>query len=359
MESFGSNHYVPILFTKAGERDALKEIADDRKSFFTPLFVVHPVDWDFDLDQPKKSIDEHLKKLPAELAKCWPSRAAFVDVLHLDEQTMSDGSHPLEWIVNEAAKVDCQLVPVFSPSRTDACIQAVANLISTGRTTDVCLRLEAEHWPVPPQDNEIDMLLARVGADKSDTHLVIDLRDGTGAASRFALGTALRSLVSPTEWKTLTVTATAMPQTPPSGQGLHEIPRQEWLNYQSLVETGGYGVRVPTYGDYAIGHPDLLDDINPRMLQISAKLKYTCSEQWLVARGALFKGTGGRSEGGEAIRPAARAISAHNDFALGHCRGEDWITAAAAQGPTGSPRTWITVGTSHHVQKVLDQIGLN
>ena len=40
---FGPNHYVPVLFTKAGERDALSEIGDvqkdslNRYSSFTPL----------------------------------------------------------------------------------------------------------------------------------------------------------------------------------------------------------------------------------------------------------------------------------------------------------------------------------
>lgn len=71
MDAFDSTHYVPVLFTKAGERDALKAIGDVPKTAFTPLLVVHPISWDFDKDAPEKNIDQHLAKLPTELAKTW------------------------------------------------------------------------------------------------------------------------------------------------------------------------------------------------------------------------------------------------------------------------------------------------
>ncbi|AKC38117.1 Uncharacterised protein [Mycolicibacterium phlei] len=356
MDMFGPNHYVPVLLTKAGERDALAEIDDARKSQFAPLFVVHPIDWDFDLDQPKKTVDEHLSKLPTALLAAWGKHDAFVDVLHIDQQIMADGRHPLEWIVAEAATIGLPLVPVISPSRSEGCIEAARNLLTAGSCTDLCLRLEAEHWPVPPQSEEIDALIAAIGTERSAVHLVIDLRDDTAAPSRFALTAALQSLIAPGEWKTLTVTATSTPKAPPPNRGLHEYLRQEWVNYRDLVVNARYGDRQPTYGDYGIAHPDPFEEINPRFLQIAAKLKYTCDEKWLVGKGELFKATGGRSAGGEAIRAVARAISVHNEFTTGHCGSEDWILAAASDGPVGNPQTWVKVGTRHHLLRVLDQI---
>lgn len=353
MESFGPDHYVPVLFTKAGERDAVGVIDDHQKDAFTPLWVVHPIDWDFELDQPKKSIDDHLVKLPADLDKVW-ERPAFIDTLHVEDETMADGRHPLEWIVATAADNGRQLVPVVAPERPSEARDAVRNLLASGITSDVCLRLGIEYWS---DEQQIDDLLTGIGAARADTHLVLDLRGDAGPASRLALSSTLRALPSATEWKTLTVTATAMPQTPPAGHGIHEIPRQEWINYRAIVDGGSFGERQPTFGDYAIAYPDPFDDVDPRVLQISAKLKYTCDEKWLLGRGGLFKGTGGRGGGGESIRPAAAAISSHSEFALPHCTGEDWIVAAAETGPTGSPRTWVRVGTAHHLLRVLGQIG--
>jgi hypothetical protein len=201
-------------------------------------------------------------------------------------------------------------------------------------------------------------LLDDIGVERSSVHLVLDLRAETARSALFALTTGLRTLATPAEWKTLTVTATAIPQTAPEGRGIHELTRQEWLNYQDMVHNNRFGERQPTFGDYGIAHPDPLADIDPRMLQISAKLKYTSDDKWLLGRGGLFKGTAGRSGGGEEIRPVARAISARDEFTQGHCGAEEWIVAAADNGPTGAPRTWVKIGTWHHLLRVLDQMSL-
>lgn len=353
MESFGSNHYVPVLFTKAGERDALGDVDDHQKRAFTPLFVVHPIDWDFEVNQPKKTIDDHLDKLPDNLDKVW-EHPAFIDTLHVEDETMADGRDPLEWIVARAAENGRQFIPVIAPERRREALDAARNLLASGITSDVCLRLGIENWG---DEQQIDDLLTAVGVGRAETHLVLDLRGDAGPASRLALSGTLRGLPSPNEWKTLTVAATAMPQAPPSGHGVHEIPRQEWINYRAIVDGGSFGERQPTFGDYAIAYPDPFDDVDPRVLQISAKLKYTCDDKWLLGRGGLFKGTGGRGGGGESIRPVAAAISSHPEFAIPHCTGEDWIVAAAGTGPTGAPRTWVRVGTAHHILRVLGQIG--
>lgn len=123
----------------------------------------------------------------------------------------------------------------------------------------------------------------------------------------------------------------------PAGRPRHpRDSRQEWLNYRAIVAGGSFGERQPTFGDYAIAYPDPFDDVDPRFMQISAKFKYTCDDKWLLGRGGLFKGTGGRGGGGDSIRPVASAISAHPDFAMPHCTGEDWLLAAAGTGPTGN-----------------------
>lgn len=358
MDAFGSGHYVPILFTKAGERDALKSISEATKAGFTPLLVVHPIGWDFEKDAPEKTIDQHLAKLPADLVKSWGTRPAFVDGYHVQSETMSDGQHPLEWLVAQAAASDLELVPAVSPDHEPSYIDAVRRLVASSVVHEVCLRLPVAHWPVPPTDVMIDRLLAGLGIKRGSVHLVLDLRDQTQSAASFALTKGLQNLAHPAEWKTLTVTATGMTKLVPDGRGLHAIERGEWHNYVAMVNGGQFGVRRPTFGDYAISHPDPFADIDPRVLQISAKLKYTTDDTWLVVRGGLFKGNVGRGGGGEEIRPVARELVAHAEFTPNHCGAEQWIRAAAGTGPTGAPRTWVKIGTWHHLLRALDQISL-
>ena len=356
MDAFDSTHYVPVLFTKAGERDALKAIGDVPKTAFTPLLVVHPISWDFDKDAPEKNIDQHLAKLPTELAKTWGERPAFVDAVHIESEVMQDGSHPLEWLIETAAQEGLELVPVVSPDHSAEYLAAARRVLARSSSPEVCLRLPVAHWPVPPADTAIETLLNDLGVGRDASHLVLDLRDQTQPAAAFAVTNALQSLLRPTDWKTLTVAATAMTQLVPNGRGVHQIERAEWRNYVQLIRGGQFGHRPPTFGDYAISHPDPFADVDPRVLQISAKLKYTADDDWLVARGGLFKGNAGRSGGGVEIRAVARELVARGEFTAGHCGAEDWIVAAAGSGPTGAPRTWVKIGTWHHVLRVLNQI---
>jgi Beta protein len=93
------------------------------------------------------------------------------------------------------------------------------------------------------------------------------------------------------------------------------IPRSDWRLYSEVAaEAATTGQRVPTYGDYAVAHPDPTLTVNPRFLNISASLRYTSDDHWLVAKGAeLFKGCGGGA-GGEAIRPAAQMLVQDEEF---------------------------------------------
>lgn len=358
VEAFSDHHYVPVLFTKAGERDALDALDATTKDSFTPLFTIHPIGWDFDNDCPAKTIDQHLMNLPRELAKVWGNRPAFIDGVYVENESMSDGSHPIEWMVRTARSEGLELVPVVSPGNSSDYQAAVARIVKADDVSEVCLRLQVSDWPIPPMDISIDAFLNSLGATRATCHLVLDLRAEVGASATFAVQNALPNLPNVASWKTLTVIATGMPEQLPQGRGVHVLPRSEWTSYLATVTGRKYGSRRPTYGDYVISHPDPLADIDPRFLQISAKLKYTVDDSWLMARGGLFKANGGKSGGGAEIRPVARALVADPRFTRSHCDGETWIVAAAGTGSTGGPRTWVKVGTMHHIQLVVDQIAL-
>jgi hypothetical protein len=356
VEGFSDHHYVPVMFTKAGERDALKTLADARKDVITPLFTIHPIGWDFDKDAPEKTIDAHLAKLPGDLAQTWGKRPAFLDGVHVENERMDDGSHPIEWMIKEARNEGLELVPVVSPDHSSDYKVAVSRIVTADDASEVCLRLRVSDWPVPPTDSAIDSFLSSIGASRASAHLVLDLRAEAGQAAAFSAENAISAFPGVSDWKTLTLVSTAMPEQAPSGRGVHVVSRHEWTNYLTLVGRQSAGARRPTFGDYVISHPDPFADIDPRVLQISAKLKYTIDDAWLIARGGLFKANGGKSGGGAEIRPVARDLVAHSKFVSGHCAGESWIVDAAATGATGAPRTWVKVGTLHHIQLVADQI---
>jgi T4 beta protein len=103
---FDHKHYVAILKGRAGEFRALREMADARTDF-TPMIDVPPFDWDFVKEQNKKSVDEHLRRLPGAIAKCWGvGRSIFIDLYMIqDVDRTQDGRHPLAAVFDALRKL--------------------------------------------------------------------------------------------------------------------------------------------------------------------------------------------------------------------------------------------------------------
>ena len=119
--TFDHRAYVPILLTKRGERSAIRDLDPAQRPRMTPLFAVSPVDWNFDLDEPSKTVDQHVRGLGRELATCWGTEPAFVDLRFFDDGAlMADGSRPLVWLIDEGNQHGARLIPVVSIGRSSA-----------------------------------------------------------------------------------------------------------------------------------------------------------------------------------------------------------------------------------------------
>lgn len=355
--TFDHRHYVPILLTKRGERSALRDLIAADKTRMTPLFVVAPVDWNFDTDEPSKTIDGHLRSLGSDLANCWRSQSAYVDLQFIDDAArMADGSHPLAWLTAEGNRAGAQLVPAVSLRRDPAYIQAAAGVIARDQR-GVCIRLGSADWPSGIGPGPLTGLLDQLAVVPSDVDLVLDLAEQVAGAPELSVTAARNELsVLPHlhDWRSVTIAGTGIPRALTDiARGLTVIERLEWTAYEALL-AGPPLPRTPTFGDYAIAHPDPIVDVDPRLMSISASIRYTIDDEWLIAKGELFKGSGGSGRGGEAIRLPAQAIVSDSRFAgTGHCAGDEWLAnTASGNGTGGNPEAWRRVGTVHHLTHV-------
>jgi Beta protein len=97
--SITPQHYVPLLRWRMGEYQALQKLDDAPKAAIVPLLEVLPPDFDFELRQPKKDVDEQLKSFGNQLKKRWGARPALLDGAQLSPETrMRDGRHPMTYL---------------------------------------------------------------------------------------------------------------------------------------------------------------------------------------------------------------------------------------------------------------------
>jgi len=355
MITFDHHHYVPILLAKRGELQALKLLADGYTSSMTPIFVVQPLPWDYEGDTRRCSVQDHIAKVPTNLREAWGDRPAFIDMGELPDDPVEGGIHPLEWVTAAAATLGLELVPVVRPTSSVAYIDAVRRVVQRFGS-EICLRLPIAAWPAVAGNAPYTQVLEAVGVASSDTHLVLDLGEDLGVAASAIAATQVRSIGALGAWRTLTVAGTSMMSTAPAGSGVHVVAREEWAMYRSLI--AARPVQIPAFGDYGIVGRGDQPDIDPRMMSISAKLRYTTDIEFLIAKGKdLYKGMGGRSHGSEAVPPAAVMLHSHPGFRTAHCEYECWIASVASlRTGGGSPGTWLKFGTLHHLQTAVEQV---
>src|SRR5215471_17663830 len=132
----------------------------------------------------------------------------------------------------------------------------------------------------------------------------------------------------------------------------HEfVPREEWIAWRDHLYARRDRVpRLPTFSDCAIQHPSGVEGFDPRTMQVSASIRYTWSDDWLLIKGESTRFTRPSAQFPDL---ATRLVYGHlqSHFAgPSHCQGCASMKAAADGAPKfGSAETWRRLGTIHHI----------
>lgn len=357
---FADDHYVPILKGRAAEFDALKEAPERERLGLTPLIEVVPVQWDYAEERPTKTLDAHLDGVVQKLANSWGhERRAFVDLGHLPADARDEGSaHPVRRVLRAGRLADggaLRLVPVLSLASDDDFRAAIRD---EHDGAGAVLRVTSSDLAGSDAAASIAETLDALGLRPEDVDLLVDLGALKGDDDAFNLIAAVGVLAFVPDaegWRTLTVAGSSFPDdlsgVSPSSE--ERFPRAEWTMWESLRGRGDV-VRKPTFADYAIASPGLPPGIDPRFLRISAQLRYSTPEDWLV-----FKERNIRDHGSEQFIDICKRLVKRDEFrGAAFSWGDAYIAARADGSETtpGNPMMWRKVGTSHHIATVIDQI---
>jgi hypothetical protein len=154
-------------------------------------------------------------------------------------------------------------------------------------------------------------------------------------------------------WRTLTIAGTSYPQSVAGIASPYQlVPRLEWQAYRSFVATLGSETRIPTFGDYGVAHPDLVE-LDMRMVKPFAKLRYTIDDNWHIARGTPV-----RTHGFAQYQQMCATLVALPYFSGAAYSAADAYIADCAAGAvtTGNLSTWVWVSTNRHLTKVVDDL---
>ena len=344
--------YVPCLWWKRGEQQALRDLAPATKPRVFPLIQVPPIPIDWDSGSPTKTLDNHIDKVPDQVFKYWGTAPIAVDAEEGLDPTdrMATTQHPAEWLFDEFRIRNCAAVPVIS-STSDAALESAVRRICSVDRRGAVLRVDVDTFYGPTLAADIAAKLAAIGLAAADVDLVIDLGDVAGApvsGSAAAVNSTWPALPHVGVWRTTTLLLAAFPASLAGiPRGVSRKPRTDWAVYQACSSTGA------RFGDYAISNPELIE-VDPRLMRQSASVRYTGGSEWLVV-----KGKGVRKVGWSQTTGLCQQLMAEPEYCgPPFSTGDQFIAdVAAGLGGPGNATTWRQVATNHHIELVVYQVG--
>jgi hypothetical protein len=357
----GAGHYVAALQSLPGELAALTHASDQTWAHLTPLIQLRGPKTPRRTAFRQEAVRDWVRKVAAAVGE----RPLFLDTLRLaptHATATKDGEFPLLSVIYAAArKRQLAFVPVLKlngPSSGIGLIRDAA--LADGR--GVALRYRLLSLALPggrTPEAVIKEKLAAVEVDFVGSDLLIDLGFLSEDAEVHAEDVAplVDELVAVGEWRSVVLLGTSMPSSLGGGvvqEGtIGRLPRREWDLWVALK--GSAMVRLPTFGDYAIQHPDPPlegDESGPGQ---RANIRYTTDEVTLVPRavGAVVQ------EGREQYRDLCCQIVEQPEYAGPDFTWGDGLIAACAYGidEPGWQNHWRGAGTSHHLRHAVEQLG--
>lgn len=353
---FNHRHYVPCLRWKQGEYKAMSLLSSAASNLITPLIEVPEKGYDFETKADKKTIEAHLALFPKRVATHWKKRSCFVDLIHIAAtERLKPAIHPVTHVFNELEAFGCVAIPVTAPGR-DTAYQRAVHQTPARKKRGMAVRLTIEEAARPTLRTALQTLLGSENQPEN-CDLILDLRaPNYTPLPAFAklLVAIITRLPDLARWRTFTVIGTSFP--PHMGEiqtNLEVIPRNEWALYKLVaVALAKAGVRIPTFGDYAINYPDMLPK-DMRLLKPSATIRYAIDDAWLIVKGRNV-----RDHKFGQYRALAKSVVGHASF-LGttFSSGGKYISGCAnGTESTGNLSTWRWVGTNHHLEKVVQDL---
>jgi hypothetical protein len=343
-------HYMPILKGKKGEFDALSHIPAQIKRHITPLIEV----------PPKKANEGGLHKIATTLRDKWGSDEKIIfDLNHIHpDKTLNNGTHVMKFFFDCLYSSSVRAIPTTDLTRGwNKNILTVISNISNA----ICLRL---FWDdlvsVDELNNNIQKLLNEMHKEKSDVHLLIDLRavyenENLNNKARVVIE-SINGLHGLYQYKSITVASSGFPDSLgfiKRGE-TKRIKRLGFYLWENIINNSKEPKMRPSFGDYGIVNPDNWIEHDVRYTP-AAKIRHALEYEWIVLKGGSLKDHPRKYK---QYYDMSHILSNMTDFrGAGFSWGSRYISERArGSGGTGNLTKWIEADTNHHITTTVKQL---
>lgn len=355
--NLSKNCYVPSLRWRQAERQALWRLRPEVKDRVVPLITIPPVEFDFELWEPKKSVHEHVHPFVDRFKAKWGQRPAWLALdTTIAEQAMDNGSHIYDYILDGLRSHGAYLVPAVTPIAATGTLAAVRRSIEAD-DNGIAIMLRLEDLMAGNPQETINTFAYHLDVPLKDVDLLLDLTEPNFEpydAFAAGLSAALTRLGDLHELRNFALIATAIPETfSKVARGTDRITRHDWLFYKRLLETLPTTIRQPNFGDHTIVHPKFVAK-DMRKIKAAGKVVYATKDAWVTRKGGAFR------DKPEQMYDHCAEITVDTAFAYRGSTfsyGDDYIAKCATKAESSSTLSrWKDVGINHHITTVVDDL---
>lgn len=352
--------YSPALKAKMGELLALEELTPEVKNQVLPLLEVPGIDWDYNTDQPAKPLQKHLESVISSIEKRWtlPFFIDFSSSLQVSAaEKETDALTAFDAIAKDRIK---NYIPVIDFDRsTLATYRETLQIIHNRSDSGICLRIKYADLEDVVEESVFEEFISSLAIPMSDIDLILDFGSINSYESDKTLYLATRlvlsSIPSLQSWRNIIILSSSFPFTLSSvdKNSRQKMPRREWLSWKKLYEKKERIARLPIFGDYSISHPELVE-IDPRVMNMSAAIRYSTPIDWLILKGESVK-----IKGFAQFPQLSEFLTSLPEFSGASFSAGDSEIAKYADGSnpkTGNATTWRKIGNNHHFTLVVNEI---
>lgn len=283
------------------------------------------------------------------ISKAVATSWGIADRIFVDAQIF--GNDSADSLMTGIARAGVRIVPVTSLDK-DTNFQRVIARVGKDAGFGTCFRLASSALVEDGAVQRLEDLLNELSITPEDVDFITDFGEVPRASIREAVILA-QSVVSVIpwldRWKSLTIAWSAFPKSLSDlkRNSIKPFPRSEWQAWNALRKTAPS--RIPSFGDYAINHPRRED--TEVKFRPAPNLRYTTPTDYLIFRGQ-------KSAGSEQQRTICQKLMEMSEFQGADFSAGDSFISKCAAGETGpgSPTTWRSVGTNHHLAVVTEQL---
>jgi hypothetical protein len=351
--------YVPVLSGKEGEYGALQALDLETRRKIMPLIDVPDVPYDWENDRPAKLLEEHVRGVADRIADAWGGEFPFfLDFPLLREVNPAwEDPRPLQGVLSRCQERGLRLIPVVARVSQPSYLSiASAHAVASGH--GAALRLFVSDFDDEVDlDTEVDRVLHALRLGPADIDLIVDLEEIKGDVPRTTL--IVRSLAPllphRADWRRVILAAASFPQdlSELEAESVRNLERVEWSLWRRLQQRPDRMLRPNMlFGDYAIAHPEPRE-MDPRMMRMSASIRYTTRDSWLIVKGRNV-----RQWGFDQYYSLCEVLVQQPTYSGPTFSWADQYIAQCAErrvGP-GNATTWRKVGTNHHLTLVASQL---